>query len=300
MWAKPWMSIILKILKKPTGLSKEWPRMTENPLIGVYRESRFSPGKVDDDAAILDDTLTALKKVTQRPMRLILARDLTALSFRPNWVLSMAQSERALTTLAAWEKAGSRIINSSRSIGNCYRKPLTALLQKAALPTPKSRILPLEAVPHAVHAMSSGPFWLKRGDVHAVCKDDVVKVTDRKRLQTHLAHFRRNKIEEVLIQAHQPGAVFKFYGVGQGAYFAAFAENSHKPASAAFSELENLAWRAAAAAGLKIYGGDAILTPTGQWVLIDLNDWPSFGRCRKQAALAICNYISKDFLRSNQ
>ena len=38
---------------------------------------------------------------------------------------------------------------------------------------------------------------------------------------------------------------------------------------------------------LKIYGGDAIIGPDDIARLIDLNDWPSFSRCREEAAKAI-------------
>ena len=48
---------------------------------------------------------------------------------------------------------------------------------------------------------------------------------------------------------------------------------------------------AATAVGLEIYGGDAIVTPTGRLVLVDLNDWPSFARCRRAAAAGITRYV---------
>jgi len=42
---------------------------------------------------------------------------------------------------------------------------------------------------------------------------------------------------------------------------------------------------------LDIYGGDAIVTSDNQIYIIDLNDWPSFGKCQNEAAPAIADLI---------
>ena len=47
----------------------------------------------------------------------------------------------------------------------------------------------------------------------------------------------------------------------------------------------------AAAVGLQIYGGDMIVTNDGSLYMIDFNDWPSFSRCREEAAEAIARLI---------
>ena len=43
--------------------------------------------------------------------------------------------------------------------------------------------------------------------------------------------------------------------------------------------------------GVDIYGGDAIVREDGGFCLIDFNDWPSFSRCRAEAAQAVCDLI---------
>ena len=52
-----------------------------------------------------------------------------------------------------------------------------------------------------------------------------------------------------------------------------------------------LAEQLAAAVGLEIYGGDCIVCADGTWYMIDFNDWPSFSRCREEAADAIAGLI---------
>ena len=56
-------------------------------------------------------------------------------------------------------------------------------------------------------------------------------------------------------------------------------------------KLNAIAERAATAIDIGIYGGDAIIAPTGEITLIDLNDWPSFAPCRGAAASAIAQYL---------
>ena len=61
--------------------------------------------------------------------------------------------------------------------------------------------------------------------------------------------------------------------------------------------LVTCARRAAAAFGLEVFGGDAIVTPRGHLVLIDLNAWPSFALYRDEAAAEIAAYLVGRFTR---
>ena len=53
--------------------------------------------------------------------------------------------------------------------------------------------------------------------------------------------------------------------------------------------------RAATALGLEVFGGDAIVTPRGPILLIDLNAWPSFALYRDEAAAEIASYLEDRF-----
>jgi len=263
--------------------------MKHRTWLGVYRESIFSPGKVTEDAAILDATLAELARrgyATETAE----AKDLDRFSGRPAFVLTMAQSRRALDVLENWEKQGTRVVNSVSSIRNAYRKPLISLLAQARLPLPSSRIIPLEEVERSVSFERPSVYWLKRGDVHATQPEDVAKVTAREELVPALCHFRSQRIDEVLVQEHVSGEVIKFYGVGKGCYFRAFLASNGEDITAGMKPLSALAHRSAEAVGLEIYGGDCILTKKGEILLIDLNDWPSFSRCCRSAAEEIAQY----------
>jgi glutathione synthase/RimK-type ligase-like ATP-grasp enzyme len=265
--------------------------MDSMTVLGIYREQIYSPGKVREDAAILDVTLTELSRMGYKTA-VAEAKDLERFSGRAAFVLTMAQSHRALDILESWQKQGTRIINSVSSIRNTFRKPLISLLTKAHLPIPPSQIIRVEEVERGVSFPVSDSYWLKRGDVHATQPEDVAKVTSKEELIRVLNHFRRQKIEEVLIQEHVGGEVIKFYGVGKGRYFRAFLASSGDEITAQMTPLSKLAHRSAETLGLEIYGGDSVLTEKGEMILIDLNDWPSFSRCCRSAAEGIASYVT--------
>ncbi|HVP80745.1 MAG TPA: hypothetical protein VMV04_22895 [Thermodesulfobacteriota bacterium] len=265
--------------------------MKKFAVLGVYRENVYSPGKVREDAAILDAALAELVRAGY-PVSTVEARDLEKVCRRPSFLLTMSQSEQALGILEGWQKKGIRIINSVSSIRNTYRKPLISLLKSALAPIPPSRILRLEEVGREIPFGPLDSYWLKRGDVHAMEPGDVTKVASKRELVEALDHFRRRGIEEILVQHHVEGDVIKFYGVGPGRYFRAFMTSSGTEVTSLAEGLSTLAHRCAEAVGLEIYGGDAIFSPRAGFTIVDLNDWPSFARCGPTAAREIAQYAA--------
>lgn len=262
------------------------------PILGVYREQLFSPGMIQEDAAILDITLS---KLAQRGCETYARRAETLeIVSPPGLVLSLAQSEHALGVLGRWQESGTPVINSVSSIRNCYRRNLVPLLKKENLPVPEGRIVSLgELELTGLSFDGFARYWLKRGDVHAIQPGDVMPVASSRELVTALGHFRRHGIKDVLVQEHVEGEVVKFYGVGPDEYFIAFSASTGKKIDFLVKELSKIARLSAKAVGLEVYGGDAIFTPEGEVILIDLNDWPSFSRCRESAAEAIVGYVTR-------
>lgn len=260
-------------------------------LFGLYREQVFSPGKIDDDAAILDGTLDELSAMGYDVARLhaeVLDRSMP----RPQIVLTMAQSPRALELLDEWGNGGTRIINSVQSVRNCYRKPLVRLLEDCGVLMPHSRMVSLEEAYQTVCLKPSQRLWLKRGDVHAVQPGDVASVSSPEELAHALDHYREKGIRDILVQEHVEGPVVKFYGVGRSDYFRAYLAATGEEMTGDAGPLAAAAALAAEAVGLDVYGGDAVLTDGNGASLIDLNDWPSFSRCRDPAARSIARYVA--------
>lgn len=118
------------------------------------------------------------------------------------------------------------------------------------------------------------------------------------------AEFRRRGIEDMVISAHVEGDLVKFYGVGERMFryyypsddgISKFGDEARNGQARhyAFSQtaLRKTVAQLAELAGVAVYGGDAIIDEHGSFYIIDFNDWPSFSRCRDEAARAIVQEI---------
>jgi glutathione synthase/RimK-type ligase-like ATP-grasp enzyme len=263
--------------------------MKPSVLLGIYREQIFSPGKIGDDAAIMD---AAVEELSRRGWE-VSTRNAESMSDsmpRPENVLSMAQSDRVLSMLETWSSQGSRVVNTVSSVLNCYRKRLIHLLSMAGICIPPSRIVAVKEAGEKISPSSDG-LWLKRGDVHAIEPGDVASVRCKNELDMALEHFAGKGVRDILVQEHINGPVVKFYGVGQNEYFRAYLAASGEEITSRAGKLRAVARQAARVVGLEIYGGDAVLTQTDEPVVVDLNDWPSFSRCRQSAGKSIAAYF---------
>jgi hypothetical protein len=257
-------------------------------VLRIYRESEFSPGKVDDDARILDAVLAELRTAGLNVSAIEPGKLRAAPRPAPDLVLAMCQGEHALRRLAQWEEAGAVTVNSALAIRNCYRDLLGAGLAQAGVPAPRGALVETAAAPRSWRLNgldTSLGLYVKRGDLHALDTADVQRVAGLGELEAIVASFARRGVKRVYLQQEVPGPVIKFYGVSGGEYFAALAEGKALPDQAE-RRLRQFAEQAAAALGLEAWGGDAVLDGDGV-MIIDFNDWPSFGRVRREAARAI-------------
>lgn len=258
-------------------------------VVGVRRALRFSPNNEEKDLAILHAVVAPWND------EIILEEDpsLPELLATASVVFSMARTPWALSCLDEAERCGVCVLNPPEGVRRCARTVLQRLAVASSVPVP-----PREG---------TAGWWLKRGDVAAQCRADVVFCPDREALDRALADFRSRGIDDYLVQAHLPGDLVKFYGVLSTDFFrffypgddgqSKFGDESHngRPHHYAFSQhdLHAAASRLATAACCPIYGGDAIISSDGSFVLIDFNDWPSFSRCRSEAAEAIRQLVTK-------
>jgi glutathione synthase/RimK-type ligase-like ATP-grasp enzyme len=208
----------------------------------------------------------------------------------------MCQSLEALTVLQQWEDQGILVLNTPAAVRACYRLALVAALSKAALPFPRSVVLPVDEATLVAPAWpllpgSAEGCWVKRGDVHAMQPDDVVFVQHAAAWQGQLASFSRRGIRHVVVQEHIAGQEIKFYAVRGHGVLHYFTPHGTDPVEVAPEHLNALARHAGEVLGLDVYGGDCILTPDGMLYLVDVNDWPSFRSCRALAAERIADHL---------
>ncbi|MDQ6911655.1 MAG: hypothetical protein M3128_02140 [Verrucomicrobiota bacterium] len=263
------------------------------PLLGIYREKEFSPGRHQSNDFLLLEEIASRLRERNVAVDLLSLEQANGHPAQADMVFSMCQGRPALENLDAWERDGIRIINSPRSALNTHRDRLPPLMNKAGVAFPATQLVETTNGSHPREIDVNGGVWLKRGDVHAAIASDVQWVDSLEKLEEGLADFARRGIDLAAVQAHREGDEIKFHGVADVGFFHWFYSRDARSYNFALHELKELAGRAAAAAGLDVFGGDVIVSPSGELTLIDLNDWPSFAPCREEAASAIAELIMR-------
>ncbi len=269
---------------------------------GVYRELAHSPGRETDDAMILRATAAELEArgfdvELKSPDELPEAEDFAA---APPFLFVMCERVPTVERLATWQRRGVRIVNRPEGIRNTDRERTLAHFAREAVTFPETVLVRTGG---ATPAGPGFPCWIKRGDVHATQEGDVSFAADSAALSEALARLATRGIATAVVQKHVPGDLIKFYGVaGDGAgaplfWFQWFYHREQKLVGYTFDPeaLRALVGRGAGALGLEVFGGDAIVGPSGEPVLIDLNAWPSFALFRPVAAAAIAQCLAACF-----
>ena len=150
------------------------------------------------------------------------------------------------------------------------------------------------------------PCWLKRGDSHALVKEDVCYASTCDEALRVVADMKGRGIPSVVVNEHLEGDLVKFYGVQDDTFFHWFYPSSlshtkfgleaingeAKQIPFSSHQLKQCADEAARVLKVPVYGGDAVVSPDGRIRIIDFNDWPSFAPCRNEAAQAIARYCA--------
>ena len=202
-------------------------------------------------------------------------------------IISMARSPKVLDCLEQLEQRGIRALNPSVGIRACQRSNVEKVMRENHLPLPPDE--------------GDEGYWIKRADAAAQSKEDVCFCHDWAEVEKIKSTFMQRGITDVVTQAHVKGDVVKFYGVEGTGFFRYYysgddtetkfgdEERNGKPQYYPFSssDLQADAEKLACLLQTPIYGGDAIIQEDGSYVIIDFNDFPSFSKCRKEAAKAI-------------
>ncbi len=269
---------------------------------GIYREVAHSPGRIADDAAIMNRVGDALRARNFAVELLAVdAIDAALASPRAN-IFAMCEGGEILGRLENATHQGAVVVNSPQAIGNTYRHRMIELFLRRQISAPPSRVV-------ATDAGASGPLtgvWIKRYDFHATQPDDVIYAASEAGWYEALSRFARRGIPFVIVQQHVEGDLVKFYGVSGGrsgppnaSWFKWFYHRDQGKIGYRFdtARLEDAALHAASALGVEIFGGDAIIRPDGEPLIIDLNAWPSYAPFLSQAAEAIADHLTQRFRR---
>lgn len=279
--------------------------MAEIRIAGVMRAGAFSPNHIGNDAAIFNLTAEALRK-RGAVVNVYSEEEFLKARIDEPVVMDMCRELESVAKLKTLEDEGKIVINSGYGIENCTRERMTRLLVANGVPYPESLIV--DTNENIKGAMQKGGFdkvWIKRGDSHSKHKEDVSYCRHPEEAQEMLHEYFYRGIKRAVINRHLPGDLIKFYGIVGSDYFYHFypmdmghSKYGYELINGAATQipfdeayLKEICGRAAEVLGVKIYGGDCIVDPDGSIRIIDLNDWPSFAPCRKEASKEIAKAI---------
>ena len=261
---------------------------------GVFREKEHSPERETDDEAILIAVTEKLKNYQNCTIKIFSPHELLkSQKSLPDLIFFMCEEDEILQRLEQWSKKGVIMVNEPEGVKNTLRQKMVTTLSNMSY-FPKSQLLHSHKIPDKdIHNI-----WVKRGDYHAVTEEDVQYAHDKEQLIGILKNFKKRCISPVVLQEHIPGDLIKFYGVrdtkNQKSYwFSWFYHKNQDLHSYPFDidSLKQVCQCSADLLGVEVYGGDVIVSPSGQIYLIDLNAWPSFALYREEASEHIACYI---------
>ncbi len=269
------------------------------------RAGAYSPNHIGNDAAIFNAAADHLRKrgciVNIYSEEQFIADEVTE-----PVIVNMCREMKSIHKLQELEQKGALVINSGFGIENCTRERMTRILVGSNIPYPESLIVNTdEGVTATLKKAGFTQCWIKRGDFHAMHKEDVSYVRHPEEAQEVLQEYFLRGIKRAVINRHLVGDLIKFYGVQGTPFFFWFypfdlchSKYGHEAINGKSQGLEfdkeklrAICQNASEVLDVKVYGGDCIISPEGDIRIIDFNDWPSFAPCRQEAAPHIAKCI---------
>lgn len=279
--------------------------MTEIEIAGIMRAGAYSPNHIGNDAAIFNAAAEQLRK-RGYVVNIYSEEQFNANDVKEDVILNMCREQASIVKLQKLEDEGKLVINSGYGIENCTRERMTRILLGSGIPYPDSLIVNTdEAIKPQLKKSGFQSCWIKRGDFHAMHKEDVSYVRHPEEAQEVLQEYFLRGIKRAVINVHLVGDLVKFYGVKGTPFFYwfyPFDEGHSKYGYEAINgkskgikfdekEMKKICQRAAEELNVDIYGGDCIVSPDGEMRIIDFNDWPSFAPCRTEATPHIAKSV---------
>lgn len=288
--------------------------MQKPEIIGIKRKTEYSPNHIGNDGLIFEQTADNLRKLGYE------VQEYTESEFiyrgaEGRYIFNMARSTSTIKQLQKLENTGSVVVNSGYGINNCMRARMTHLLMDNHIPHPNSIIIDVTDDPtEQLEAMDAVAYWVKRGDAHAIHREDVTYARNIEEVKSILKEFSLRNIPNAVINEHLVGDLVKFYGVADTDFFYWFYpfDVSHskfglekingaaKEYTFSAEVLKEACDKAGEVLNVKVYGGDCVVDKDGSFKIIDFNDWPSFAPCRDEAAPKIAECIDKQVKKSIQ
>jgi hypothetical protein len=274
-------------------------------IAGIMRAGAYSPNHIGNDTAIFNAAAEQLRK-RGCLVNAYSEEQFNETGVKEDIILNMCREKVSIENLQRLEDEGRIVINSGYGIENCTRERMTRILLGSGIPYPESLIVNTdEAVKPLLKKSGFQSCWIKRGDFHAMHKEDVSYVRHPEEAQEVLQEYFYRGIKRAVINVHLEGDLVKFYGVkgtpffywfypfdmGHSKYGYEVINGKSQGIEFDLKKLKSICQRAAEELNVYIYGGDCIIGTDGDIKIIDFNDWPSFAPCRNEAAPHIAKCV---------
>ena len=260
-------------------------------ITALYRAERYSPNSETKDRLIMDAVVGLLRQ-QGNDVRCIHEDDCLGLD-DTDLCVTMSRSENADEIIT---RTGVTAINPVGCARRCSKLNVQNVMRSNNIPMPPKE--------------GTCGYWVKRGDVQPQSKNDVIFAETSEATELAKQNFNARGIKDVLVEAHVPGDLVKFYAVEGTDFFRTYYPtddgdfkfgNELKNGSARHykydvSKLKSEAMRLSRLLDVPVCGGDCIVRKDGSFAIIDFNDWPSFSRCRTEAAEAVVKLINKKYI----
>ena len=262
------------------------------------RAGAYSPNHIGNDAAIFMAVCEHLRK-RGCEVRTMTEEEFQTDPVEERFVIDMCREASSIAKLERLQEEGRLVVNSGFGIENCTRERMTRLLMGNGFPHPDSVIVDTnENVRPLLEEAGIDRCWIKRGDFHAMHKEDVSYCRHAEEAQDVLHEFYYRGIRRAVINRHLDGDLVKFYGVegtdffywfypfdaGHGKYGLEAINGKSRGLPFDADGFHQICSKAARLLDVRVYGGDCIVGEDGVARIIDFNDWPSFAPCRQEAA----------------
>lgn len=251
--------------------------MTKIKIAGIKRHTKYSPNHIGNDGMIFSMTADSLRAMGYN------VREYTETEFILNnqnerFIFNMARDRSTIKRLQHLGKEGAVVVNSGFGIENCTRDKMTTLLLANDIPHPASIIINVDEDPtQELEKIGAEAYWIKRGDSHAIHREDVTYARNIAEVNTIFKEFVLRDIPNAVVNEHLVGDLVKFYGVADTDFFYWFYpfDLSHskfglEKINGAIAEfpfsvdtLKQACDKAGEVLDVKVYGGDCVVAPDG-------------------------------------
>lgn len=274
-------------------------------IAGIRRGSQYSPNHIGNDAAIFNLT-SQLLKAKGCVVEEYTEEEFWQANLEVDAVFDMVRDLRSIKKLQELEDAGLKVINSAYGIENCTREKMTRLLVSNQIPHPQSVILSTTNPDmKELETLNTTKLWIKRGDFHAIHREDVTYVRGLEEAESILKEYALRNIPSAVVNVHLSGDLIKFYGVAGTDFFHWFYPNdlghskfgleriNGEAKGIPFDQhyLKEICTKSAEVLNVIAYGGDCVVSADGSLRIIDFNDWPSYAPCRQEASPFLADAI---------